>query len=125
MVLNLDKYKNAKKPNAHSQPQKTDVLETSFRTKRQLFREEKLSFKDYYEGILDLYKFVPKDKHVQELEDTDSDESDEETSDDSDNDDNDEVICNFCNNNYKRRNLARHPLYCKAIQINNFTSLLS
>ena len=145
-----DKYKNAKKQNAHAHPQKKDVAqrETTFRTKRKLFREEKLSFKDYYEDILDLFKFVPKDKHVEELEDTDSDESDAETSDDSDNDDTgfgtatsmasddsaltsitegvqsllnsiplaqpDEVICNFCNNIYKRRGLTRHQLYCKS-----------
>ena len=102
MVLNLDKYKNAKKPNAHSQPQKTDVLETSFRTKRQLFREEKLSFKDYYEGILDLYKFVPKDKHVQELEDTDSDESDS-------------ALIRQCFNQYNRRS-------SKSIKFNTISS---
>jgi hypothetical protein len=46
------------------------VREANFRQARRFFRDNKLSYNDYKLAIRDLFKFEPKKKYVEELEDT-------------------------------------------------------
>ena len=87
-VTAKDKYENAKKENAKAPAQKPEVAlrEANFRQARRFHRDGKLSFSDYYATILDLHKFEPRKKYVEQLEDTDasdatsiSDNSDEDS----------------------------------------------
>ena len=87
-VTAKDKYENAKKENAKAPAQKPEVAlrEANFRQSRRFHRDGKLSFSDYYATILDLHKFEPRKKYVEQLEDTDasdatsiSDNSDEDS----------------------------------------------
>lgn len=72
-VTAKDKYDNAKKENAKAPPQKTAVAlrEANFGQARRFHRDGKLSFSDYFATILDLHKFEPKKKYIEQLEDTD------------------------------------------------------
>ena len=67
-----DKYNNAKKENAKAPAQKADVAlrEANFRQIRRLYRDGKVSYKDYFESILEIQKFEPKKKYIEDLEDT-------------------------------------------------------
>ena len=67
-----DKYLNAKLKNARAPFQKADVAmrEGNFRLYRRLHRNGELTFQQYLNHILDLNKFEPKKKYVEELEDT-------------------------------------------------------
>ena len=67
-----DKYENAKKEDARAPPVKPDVAirEANFRQARHFFGDNKLSYNDYKLTIRDLFKFEPKKKYVEELEDT-------------------------------------------------------
>jgi hypothetical protein len=82
-----DKYNNAKKESARAPAQAVDVAtrDTKFRQARRFHREGIISLSDYFKQIVNLYRFEPKKKYVEELENTDesdatsiSDMSDEE-----------------------------------------------
>ena len=89
-----DKYNNAKKETARAPAQALDVAtrDTNFCQARRFHREGIISLVDYFKQINNLYKFEPKKKYVEELEDTDesdatsiSDASDEDTASEAEN----------------------------------------
>ena len=47
------------------------IRDANFRQARRFHREGMISLADYYKQILDIFKFEPKKKYVEELEDTD------------------------------------------------------
>jgi hypothetical protein len=67
-----DKYMNAKKATAKAPPQRGDdaIRDANFRQARRFHRDGMISFADYYKQILDIFKFEPKKKYVEELADT-------------------------------------------------------
>ena len=82
---------NAKKASAKAPPQRGDdaIRDANFRQARRFHRDGMISLADYYKQILDIFKFEPKNKYVEELEDTGesdatsiSDISDENNEDD-------------------------------------------
>ena len=130
-----DKYVNAKKANARAPPQTIEDRRRNdkYIDNRDLYKAGKLSFKDYYDCVLNIHEFAPKKKYVEELQDTDVSDA-TSISDDSDCENasaissittevetlltsvsitQDQVVCEFCKEIYKKRGLARHQLYCK------------
>jgi len=65
-----DKYNYAKKESARAPPQALDVAtrDTNFRQARRFHRQGIISLTDYIKQIINLYKFEPKKKYVEELE---------------------------------------------------------
>ena len=66
------KYMNSKKSTAKAPPQRGDdaIRDANFRQARRFHRDGMISFADYYKQILDIFKFEPKKKYVEELADT-------------------------------------------------------
>ena len=62
---------NAKKSSAKAQPRRGDdaIRDANFRQARCFHLDGTISFADYYKQILDIFKFEPKKKYVEELED--------------------------------------------------------
>ncbi len=76
-----DKYLNAKKCTARAMSQEPDIIrrEETFKTLRNLLRNRRLDLEAYKAEVLNLHKFEPKRKYLEELEDTDeSDDPDDE-----------------------------------------------
>ena len=84
------KYANGKIPSARAPPQAPDIIrrEAEFRKLRELYKAGKVTLKVYTDEILDIYRFEPKRKYIEELLDTD--ESDDEDAEDDGTDTSDE-----------------------------------
>jgi hypothetical protein len=79
-----DKYKNAKKMTAKPPYKRPDQQkrDANFKQLKDLLNDGSINLKVYIDRIVDLYRFEPKKKYTEELEDTD--DSDSEIEDDSD-----------------------------------------
>jgi len=79
-----DKYKNAKKSTAKPPYKRPDQQkrDANFKQLKDLLNDGSINLKVYIDRIVDLYRFEPKKKYTEELEDTD--DSDSEIEDDSD-----------------------------------------
>ena len=88
-VVSYNKFKNAQKETAQQPRSENSVKERNikFRLTRKLHRKGKLSTEVYAQEILEIYKFVPKKKYVEDLADTEESD-DTEIEDSSDDDEN-------------------------------------
>ncbi len=73
-------HDNAKKVQAKDLAQERVVQErgANFKLLRKQLSLEKLTLDDYMDDVQDLYKFVPKKKYTEELEDTSESDPEEE-----------------------------------------------
>jgi hypothetical protein len=76
-----DAFANAKASAQRNEDRERNI---QFKTTRSLFKTKELSFRVYYQSILNMHEFFPKKKYVEELEDTDSSDA-TSISDDSEN----------------------------------------
>ena len=131
-VVSYNKFKNAQKETAQQPRSENSVKERNikFRLTRKLHREGKLSTEVYAQEILEIYKFVPKKKYVEDLADTEeSDDTEIEDSSDDDENDNESDICgalpeasvslpvsrvqcSHCTKFFMPNGLERHQHYC-------------
>ena len=72
-----DKYNNAKKSTAKPPYKRPDQQkrDANFKQLKYLLNDGSITLKAYIDRIVDLYRFEPKKKYVEELEDTDDSDS--------------------------------------------------
>ena len=83
-----DKYRNAKKSTARPPYKAPDQQkrDANFKQLKVLLIDGSISLKVYIDRIVDLYKFEPKKKYVEDLEDTDDSDATEDEDDESEED---------------------------------------